>query len=119
MEMQEEKAVEVTNKGCDHKNIIIFHVTGMNSDTDGFTASLAVKMDKLAKESNIDVTIRIDSASKIDSIGKDADIILLTPELFAMEEEVKAKYPNKAVKVIAQEDYGFSNAENILKAALA
>lgn len=119
MEVHVEPNEMEVNKGCDHKTIVIFHITGMQTDYDAYTNSLAIKMEKFAKENNLDISVRQDSASKIDSRGKEADIILLTPELFEMEEVVKAKFPDKIVNVIGQKDYGFLNAENIMRAILS
>lgn len=102
-----------------HKNIMIFNITGMNTEFTSETHHLINKMNQVAKENNIDITIGMDSASKIESKGKEADIILLSPELFAMETEIKAKLPDKMIKVIDQKDYGFMNAAGILKFALS
>lgn len=90
------------------------HKLGINESSFGL-----VKMDKLAKEKKLDLTVKMDSASKIDCKGKEADVILLTPELATMLKEVKEKYPDKEVNLIGQKDYGFMNAENILNIALA
>lgn len=56
------------------KTIILFHITGMNSEFTPQTNRLISKMQVYAKQQNIDVVIRMDSASKIDSKGKDFDI---------------------------------------------
>lgn len=114
-----EKQVEEMMKNAhEHKDVVIFHVTSMSSEYDMYTYLLAIKMDKLAKEKKLDMTVKMDSASKIDCKGKDADVILLTPELATMLKEVKEKYPDKVVKLIDQKDYGFMNAENVLNIAL-
>lgn len=107
-----------SNNERQHKDIVIFHVTAPQSEYDAYTNKLAIDMEKLAKKGNLDVSVRMDSASNIDKRGNDVDVILLTPELFAMEEEVKEKFPDKVVKVISKEAYGFLLAEYILKLAL-
>lgn len=105
-------------KETGHKNIMVLNATAMQSDYDGYTNALVSKMYEYVKKQDIDVTIRMDSASKVDKVESDIDIILLAPELFGMADEIKEKYPNKVVKVIDQKDYGFLNGENILKDAL-
>lgn len=116
MKLDEEKEwIQVTG----HKDIMIFNITEMNTDMDANTNRLIQKMNQCAKDHQLDVTIHMDSASKTDTRGKDADIILLGPELFAMCDEVKQKYPDKVVKVIDQKDFGFWDGEKVLKAALS
>lgn len=114
-----EEMVSFDGMESSHKNIMIFNITGMNTEFTPQTHHLINKMNQVAKENNMDVTIGMDSASKIESKGKEADIILLSPELFAMEAEIKAKLPDKVIKVIDQKDYGFMNAAGILKLALS
>lgn len=101
------------------KSIIIFNVTGMETEFLPQTNLLINKMNAYAKKEGIEVTIRMDSASKIDTKGKEYDVILLGPELYAMEEEIKAKFPQKVVHVIDQKDYGFLDGEAVLKFALS
>ena len=116
--VNEEMMEEVNNKS-EHRHILIFNVTGPNTDMNAQTNFLISKMNAYAKSEHIDVTIRMESASQIGKKGEEADIILLTPELYAMLDDVSGKYPNKAVKVIDQVDYGFLHGEEVLKAALA
>lgn len=101
------------------KSIIIFNVTGMGTDFLPQTNLLIQKMNAYAKKEGIEVTIRMDSASKIDTKGNEFDVILLGPELYTMEEEVKAKFPQKVVHVINQKDFGFLCGEAVLKQALS
>lgn len=115
---EKEEMMEEVNKTSEHKHILIFNVTGPSTDMNAQTNFLINKMNKYAKDNQIDVTIRMESASQIGKKGEEADIILLTPELFAMLDEVSSKYPNKIVKVINQEDYGYLHGEEVLKAAL-
>lgn len=103
----------------EHPIIMVFNVTAMAMDYDGYTNLLVSKMYAFAKEHGIDVTIRMESASKINTKGKEADILLLAPCLASMEEETKALYPDKIVKVMDEKDYGFLNGGNILSAALS
>ena len=89
-----------TFKTMPHKEIMMFSITPMSSDYTANMNFLISRMYKVAKSYGIDVKIHMDSASKIERRGKEADIILLTPELFAMKDEIQAKLPDKVVKVI-------------------
>ena len=91
----------------------------MSSDYTANMNFIISRMNKIVKRDDLDITFHMDSASKIESRGKDADIILLTPELFAMKEDIQSKLPDKVIKVIDMKDYGFLNGEHILKMALS
>lgn len=108
-----------TFKTMPHKEIMMFSITPMSSDYTANMNFLISRMYKVAKSYGIDVKIHMDSASKIERRGKEADIILLTPELFAMKDEIQAKLPDKIVKVIDRKDYGFLNGEHVLWMALS
>lgn len=108
-----------TFKTMSHKEIMMFSITSMSSDYTANMNFLISKMYKVAKNHGIDVTIHMDSASKIERCGKEADIILLTPELFAMKDEIQEKFFDKVVKVIDRKDYGFLNGEHALWMALS
>ena len=117
---KDEKHEDFTEfKGMEHKEIILFSITSMTTDYTANMNFLISKMNRVAKNNEIDVTFHMDSASKMESRGKEADIILLTPELFAMKEELQKKLPDKVIKVIDQKDYGFLNGEHVLKMALS
>lgn len=101
------------------KSIIIFNVTGMNTEFLPQTNLLINKMNAYAKKEGIEVRIQMDSASKIDTKAKEFDVILLGPELYAIKEEIKEKFPQKVIHVIDQKDYGFLDGEAVLKLALS
>ena len=121
---QEENSNVFTNDESCHKNIMIFSLTAISvtplyHDLPAYTVKLATSMNNYAKKNKINATVDVSSFSNIDTNGKEADIILLTPELYQQEEEVKNKYPDKIVKVIDKPDYGLLNAENIFTIALS
>ncbi|MEG0314367.1 MAG: hypothetical protein RR929_02260 [Erysipelotrichaceae bacterium] len=101
-------------KDGNHGTLTVFSVTSMASDYDGFVNLLVGKLNKSVKEKGLDLTIKMESASKIDELGDATDIILLAPELFNMEDEVKTKFPNKLVKVIDSKAYGLRDTDAIL-----
>lgn len=121
---QEENSNEFANDESCRKNVIIVSltalaVTPLYHDIPAYTVKLATKMNSFAKKNKINVIVDVSSFSNIDVNGKDADVILLTPELYQLEEEVKNKFPDKVVKAINSSDYGLLNAENIFKIALS
>lgn len=117
--METKKQEELLTKGSEHKKIVIFNITAPNSDYDGHTNTLVGKMIKVAKQQKLNVTITMESASKVDCKGVEADILLLSPSMNAMKDDIQETYANKVVKVINEKDYGFLQAENILKDALS
>lgn len=110
--------VERRNKMEEGKKIIIFTITSPYIALSGYGVILAKKLHNYIEEHDINVSIEIERASLVNTRGKDADIILLTPDLFANEKKVKAMFPDKTVKVINRKDYGLLNAENIIKMSL-
>lgn len=121
---QEENANACTNDKSCPKKIIIFSLTALSvtplyHDIPAYTVKIATKMNGFAKKNEINATVDVSSFSNIDAKGNEADVILLTPELYQLEEEVKSKFPDKAVKVIDKSDYGLLNAENIFKVILS
>lgn len=103
----------------DGKKIIIFTITSPYIALSGYGVILAKKLHDYIRKNDINVSIEIERASLVNTRGKDADIILLTPDLFANEKKAKEMYPDKVVKLIDRKDYGLLNAENIIKMALA
>lgn len=116
---QEVNEVMFTNTGSGHKQIMIYNVTGMSTDYDAYTNALVSKLNTFAKKQNLDVNVGMKSASKIDQSDDNIDIILLSPELCAMQAEIQNQFPNKAVRLIDKKDYGLMNVENVLKTALS
>lgn len=62
---EKEEMMEEVNKEREHKHILIFNVTGPSTDMNAQTNFLINKMNKYAKDNQIDVTIRMESASQI------------------------------------------------------
>lgn len=103
----------------EHKKILIFGITGMMSDYELYTGLLVTKMNNLAKIQKINVVVEAFSISKIDEKGKEADNILLCPELRYTEKEIRNKFPKIPVKVIAKKEYATLDGEQILKDILS
>lgn len=118
------KSMENDNKGKNEatsekienpQKILLFGITGMMTDYEMYTGLLVTKMNNLARDNNINVTVQAYSVSKIAEKGRDADCILLCPELHYAEEEIKHKFPEIPVKIIAKKDYAMLDGMKILK----
>lgn len=108
-----------TNTESGHKKIMIYNITGMNTDYDAYTNALVSKLNTFVKKQKMDISVGMKSASKIECNANEADILLLSPELYAMQAEIQNQFPNKAVRLIDKKDYGLMNVENIMKTALS
>ncbi len=110
-----------------HKDIIIFSFGGNPNGSaiqvgdfgTPYATKLAARMNKYAKKNKLDIKVDIGSYINLDKRGKEADIILLSPELHAQYEEIKNMFSDKKVRLIAMRDFGLLNVESILKQALS
>ncbi len=121
---QEENANAVTNDESCLKKIMIISLTALSvtplyHDLPAYTVKLATRMNSFAKQNKVNAIVDVSSYANIAANAKKADIILLTPELSQLEEEVKNSFPDKVVRVIAKADYGLLNAQTVLKIALS
>jgi len=110
-----EKELVLENNQMKEKQIIVFGVTSMSTDSTLYTNLLVTKMNNFAKKQHLLVHVDMHSISKLDQYAKAADVILLSPELSSMRETIIKEYPTKVIEVIDMKDYGLLNAENILK----
>ena len=93
------------------KNIVLFCAAGMS------TSLLVSKMQAAAKEEGFDCTIAAYSLNELDAKGKDADCILLGPQVRYQQDKVKAAFPDKPVAVIDMKLYGMMKGKEVLQAA--
>lgn len=95
------------------KNIMLVCAQGMS------TSLLVKKMEKAAKELNIDANIWAIGNLSVQDEFKKADIILLGPQIRFrkkdIEQQINKHCPVEAIDMI---DYGMANGEAILKKAL-
>ena len=92
--------------------IILCCVQGMT------TGMMVVKMRKAAEEKGIDVDINVYAISEIDDVGKDADIILLGPQVRFQLDNVKEKFPDKKVMPIDSLAYGMMDGKKVIEDVL-
>ncbi|MEI5989316.1 hypothetical protein A5881_000804 [Enterococcus termitis] len=118
----EKEMSNLTNQSTENqpeKVIIIFSITASFISDAGFqTQRLAVKMNQIAKERDIAIIIELYSSNKVAEKGKQADVILLTPEFAYAQEKIQKTFPEKKVKAISKKDYGLLNAKKILMDSL-
>lgn len=94
------------------KNILLICSAGMS------TSLLVSKMQKAAKEQNVDVNIwAVGTAVYKNDLPK-ADVILLGPQVRFMQSEVKKLAGNKPVAIIDMKVYGKIDGNGALKQAL-
>ncbi len=93
--------------------IYLFCSAGMS------TSLLVTKMQKAAGDKGLDVHIEAFPESKAATLGKEADIVLLGPQIKFREKSIAQALPDKIVRVIDMRDYGLVNGEKVLNDALA
>lgn len=91
------------------KKIVLLCAAGMS------TGMLVVKMKEAAKEMAYDCDIAAYAVAEANEVAKDADIILLGPQIRFQLENVKKICPGIPVEPIQMQDYGMMNGKNVLK----
>lgn len=95
------------------KKILLVCNAGMS------TSLLVTRMEKVAKEKNIEVVVEAVPFIQAETDFENWDVVLLGPQiryqLKSLEKKVKGQIP---IQVIDIRDYGLMNSENILLTAL-
>lgn len=94
------------------KNIVLFCAAGMS------TSLLVQKMQAAAAAKNYPCTIAAYGLSELNDKGKDADCILLGPQVRYNQDKVRAAYPDKPLMVIDMKLYGMMKGKEVLEAAI-
>jgi len=95
------------------KKILLVCNAGMS------TSMLVQKMQKVAVEKGIEVTLDAIPSTDLSGCWQSADVILLGPQIGFMKDSVKDTVENKIpVEVINMIDYGRMNADKVLTVAL-
>lgn len=92
-------------------NIKLFCAVGMS------TSMLVKKMQEAAKNKGIDAKIAAYSVNVFKDESKDADVILLGPQVSYMLNDLKSQ-TDKPIDVIPLVDYGMMNGEKVIDFAL-
>ena len=83
--------------------------------SEGMSTSILVKrMQATAQEIGYDCSIDACPIAAAAKNGRDADIILLGPQVRFQTEKVKAQFPDKPVVAIDMRDYGTMNGKNVI-----
>lgn len=88
--------------------IVLCCVQGMS------TGMMVVKMKKAAEEMGLDADINAYAIAEVDEVGKDADIILLGPQVKFQVDAVREKFPNKKVVAIDAMAYGMMDGKKVI-----
>ena len=94
------------------KKIVLFCNAGMS------TSLLVNKMKAAAKELDFDCEIDAYSTGQEKEYGKDADVILLAPQVRYHLKKVQSIFPDNPIAIIEMMDYGRVDGMNVLKTAL-
>ena len=90
------------------KKIILLCSAGMS------TSILVRKMQLAAKEQDFECEIAAYPTSQAQEKARDADVILLGPQVRYRLKEVQGELPNNKVEVIDMKDYGMMNGKAVL-----
>ena len=93
------------------KNIILMCSQGMS------TSMMVQKMSEEAKKIDYKCHIEACSVSEIDEVSKNADVIILGPQVRFQLKKLQAKCDRIPMAVIDQTDYGMMNGKKVLEMA--
>lgn len=91
------------------RKIVLFCSAGMS------TSALVRKMEEAAKEIGYDVTVEAHGVSEVQRFGKDADVVLLGPQVRFNLDNVRKQLPDKPVEVIGMREYGTMNGAAVIQ----
>lgn len=94
------------------KKILLICSAGMS------TSLLVTKMQKAATDRGLDLDISATGSGTYKDIAKNADVILLGPQVRFMMREVTSAIPNKPIEVIDMRAYGKIDGAAVLDQAL-
>lgn len=93
-------------------NILLVCSAGMS------TSLLVSRMQAAAKDKGLDVNIEARPVAETESYGKEADMILLGPQVRFQLRNIQTLFSDKPVEVIDTRDYGMMNGEKVLNHVL-
>ncbi len=94
------------------KKVMLFCAAGMS------TSLLVTKMRNAAAEKNLDVSIEAHGVSQLEDRGKEADVILLGPQIRYLLKKARGLYPDKPVEVIDMRAYGMIDGEKVIESVM-
>ncbi len=90
------------------KKIVLLCNQGMS------TSALVMKMREVAERNNLDYDIQAYSVDSAETTAKDADVILLGPQIRYKKTEVQKQFPDKPVDVIDMAVYGMLDGKKVV-----
>ncbi len=90
------------------RNIVLFCAAGMS------TSLLVTKMQKAADAAGYEATIAAHPIAEADTYGKDADIVLLGPQVRFELARIQGLLSDKKVEAIDMMAYGMMNGEAVI-----
>lgn len=90
------------------RNIVLFCAAGMS------TSLLVTKMQEAANEAGYEVAIAAHPIAEAEAYGKDADIVLLGPQVRFELARIQGMHPDKKVEAIDMMAYGMMNGEAVI-----
>lgn len=94
------------------KKVYLFCAAGMS------TSLLVNKMNDAVKAKGVELFIEAHPVSAINTMGKEADVILLGPQVRYKLNDVKKQYPDRPVEVIEMRMYGTMNGAAVVDRVL-
>lgn len=90
------------------RNIVLFCSAGMS------TSLLVNKMCTAASEANYECRINAYAVASSKEKGKDADIILLAPQIRFSRAKIEREFPGKPILSIDMQSYGTMNGAEVI-----
>lgn len=90
------------------KKIVLLCSQGMS------TSALVMKMREVATRNNLDYEINAYSVDSAETTAKNADVILLGPQIRYKKNDVQKLFPNIPVEVIDMSAYGMLDGKKVV-----
>lgn len=90
------------------KKIVLLCNQGMS------TSALVAKMREVIERNNLDYQVNAYSVDSAETEAKDADVILLGPQIRYKKNEVKNLFPEKPVETIDMSIYGMLDGKKVV-----
>ncbi|MDB7947343.1 PTS sugar transporter subunit IIB [Faecalitalea cylindroides] len=90
------------------KKIVLLCNQGMS------TSALVAKMREVIERNNLDYQVNAYSVDSAETEAKDADVILLGPQIRYKKNEVKNLFPDKPVETIDMSIYGMLDGKKVV-----
>lgn len=90
------------------KKIVLLCNQGMS------TSALVMKMREVIERNKLDYEVNAYSVDSAETTAKDADVILLGPQIRYKKNDVQKQFPDKPVEVIDMSAYGMLDGKKVV-----